>query len=124
MEYKKLTLKDLLSKKEEINNRKKETKEIYISSLGGTITVKKPDRQLCIDALEMPDDKGDMFLVYESVISPNLKDIQLHKEYGVVEPFEIVEKIFEPGEITSLAQELVKMAGYGNAVKIVDDIKK
>ena len=36
---------------------------------------------------------------------------------------EIVEKIFAPGEIPQIAVECLKLAGYVDGVKAVDDIK-
>jgi len=85
-EYKKLTVKDLLAQKDNLKSKKSETKEFYVKSLDATITVNKPDRQLCIDSIEKPEKEGDIFLVYNSIIEPNFKDTELHKEFGCVEP--------------------------------------
>lgn len=120
----KITLKDLIANSDKIKNKKKETREIYIKSLEGSIVIEKPDRALCVDAWDMEEDKGDLFIVYNCVISPNLKDTELHKAYGIDEPFEIVDAIFEPGEVASISKECVNFAGYGiDSVKVVEDIK-
>ena len=42
---------------------------------------------------------------------------------GGKDPMEIVDKIFEPGEIPQIAIECLKLAGYIDGVKVVDDIK-
>lgn len=118
-EMKKVTLKDLIAKKEQIKNKKNETKQLFVSSLDGTITVQKPSRELCLEALDMDSQRGDTYLVYHCVIEPNLKDKELQDSFGCVEPIEIVEHIFEAGEVSSIAKELVKFAGYVDSVKEV-----
>lgn len=121
---KKVTLKDLIGNKDNIQGRREETRELFIKSLDGVITIKKPNRQLCLDAIDMEDSmNADVFVVYNCVIEPNLKDTELHKAYGVVEPDEIVTTIFEPGEISNISRECLVLAGYSNSVEIVDDIK-
>ena len=51
----KITLDELMRRKEQIleEKRKKKTCELYIESLGGTITVKEPDRVLVNDCRAM-----------------------------------------------------------------------
>lgn len=123
MNKSKITIKDLLQKKEAINSKRAhETKGLYIKSLDGIITIQKPDRTLCLDALGM-DQEGDAYMVYNCVIEPNLKDPELQQEYGCVIPMEIVEQLFEPGEIAGIAKECVALAGYGDSVTVVDDLK-
>ncbi|WP_105614370.1 phage tail assembly chaperone [Vallitalea okinawensis] len=122
--HKKLTLQDLLNKKESITNGREETRELYVNSLDGTILIKKPDRKLCLEAIDMDDtDYADIFVVYNCVVEPNLKDQKLHQAYGVIEPDDIVQAIFEPGEITNISKECLKYAGYINSVEVVADIK-
>lgn len=118
-EMKKLTLKDLIAKKEDIKNKKNETKQLYVESLGGTIIIQKPTRELCLEAWGMDSERGDTYLVYECVIDPNMKDKELHSVFECVEPLEIVEKIFEAGEVTAISKEIVKFAGYVDSVKEV-----
>jgi hypothetical protein len=115
-------LSDLIAKAEEKKAHRKERKDIYVKSLGGLITIEKPDRALCLDVLDMGKD-GDSYLVYECVVDPNLKDPALIQAYGCVQPIEVVEKIFEPGEIAQIAKIAVELAGYGDSVKLVDDLK-
>lgn len=122
MNQKQLKLSDLIALADRKKSRQREQKHLYVKSLDGIITVEKPDRALCVDALDMED--GDAYLVLECVVEPNLKEPQLLQAYGCVEPLEVVEKIFDPGEISLISQELVKMAGYGDdIVKVVDDLK-
>lgn len=121
---KKITLSKLIAEADQKKAKDNETKELYVKSLDGTITIRKPDRSLCLDALDMGAQEGDPYVVLECVIEPNLKDAELAKAYECVTPLEVVDVVFEPGEVSLIAQEAVKMAGYGsNSVKAVDDLK-
>ena len=117
----KITLDELLRRKEQMldGKKKKKTGTLYIKSLGGTITIESPD--LARDAQDM--DSGDAYMVYSCVIEPNLKSKELQQAFGCVEPMEIVDKIFDVGEIPQIAVECLKLAGYVDGVKAVDDIK-
>lgn len=125
---KKLTLTDLIKEKEKYKIKDDVKEELYISRLDASVTIQKPDRSLCMESLEMANDsnqsdKADVYLVYNIVVEPNLKDEKLHKEYGCVEPIDIVEKIFEIGEINQIAKAGLELAGYSNSVDKVKDIK-
>jgi hypothetical protein len=118
---KKLTLTDLLKEKEKYQVQENTTEDLFIHRLDASITIRKPDRSLCMDAFQMANDpnqgdKADPYMVYNIVVEPNLKDPQLQKEFGCIEPTDIVEKIFEPGEIS-------KMAGYKKGIDKVKDLK-
>lgn len=119
----KLTLKDLIAKKEQVLNGKKKTRDLHIKSLEGVITIEKPSIETVIDATKIDDGvESDKYLVYNCIIEPNLRDKELQKEYGCIEPTEIL-KIFADGEISSIAKECMNLAGYGGSVSVVDDIK-
>lgn len=125
---KKLTLTDLIKKKEQLKQKQNMTEEIYIPSLNSYIVVQKPNRALCMEALavaqnEATQEKADLYMVYHCVIEPNLKDSKLQEEFGCLEPTDIVEKIFEPGEIGSISGYCLQMAGYSDSVKAVKDLK-
>lgn len=123
-----VSIEDLLKQKEKIEQKNKVFKEIYVPSLDGKITILKPSRSLCLEALSMAQDdnlqeKADLFLVYNCVTNPDLKNPELQEAYGCKEPTEIVEKIFESGEIGSIATLCIQMAGYNDGVKVVNDLK-
>lgn len=119
----KLTLKDLISKKEQVLSGKKKTRNLYIKSLDGIITIEKPSIETVIDASKIDSGmESDKYLVYNCIIEPNLRDKELQKEYGCVEPTDIL-KIFNDGEISSIAKECMNLAGYSGSVSVVDDIK-
>lgn len=123
---KKLKITDLLAQKEAIKNARKakERRDIYIDELDSIITIEQPDQSAVLDALELGQDEdfegnADSLLVYEMVVEPNLKDDELQKEFGCVEPTDIVEMLFKPGTITFIAKEGIDMAGYNNKSKVV-----
>ncbi len=126
----KITIDALLERKEQILNGKKNRKtvDLYVKSLDGTITITAPDRAIIADSAEMAKDNtmiGDVYIVYRCVTNPALGDKELQEAFGCVEPMDIVEKLFLPGEITAIAKELLELAGYDNdGVKnITDEIK-
>lgn len=127
-EIKKLTVTDLMKNKERYQVKENVTEEVFIDRLDASATIRKPERSLCIEAMQMAHDpnlvsKSDAFIVYNVIVEPNLKDKELQKEFGCVEPTDIVEKIFEPGEITRIAQFALELAGYTKALKKVKDLK-
>jgi len=121
---KKVTLDELIKKAVEKKNVGPKTKKLFVQSLNGCIVIEKPDRKLCLDALDMEDSaEADAYLVYECVVEPSLKNPELQKAYGVVRPLDVVTEIFEPGEIASISKEILKFAGYIDSVKPVEDVK-
>ena len=120
----KITLQALLARKEQMleSKKKKKKAELFIKSLDGTITIEAPDGALAKEAQEM-DERGDNYLVYQCVVEPCLKSKELQQSFGVVEPLDIVDAIFEPGEIPQIAVECIKLSGYIDGVKLVDEIK-
>ena len=119
----KITLQELIRRKEQMleSKKKPKTAELYVKSLDGTITIESPTAALARDAQEM--DNGDAYMVYSCVVEPCLKSKELQTEFCCVDPMEIVEKVFETGEIPQIAVECLKLAGYVDGVKVVNDIK-
>ncbi|HFL3675468.1 TPA: phage portal protein [Clostridioides difficile] len=126
MENKKemITIEDILKRKEYFAKKSEETKQLYIPSLGGNIEIAKPDRMLCLDAVEMEDPiESDKYFVYEIVKKPNLKNGKLHVEFGCEDnPLDIVDILFETGEITDIVKIATKFAGFG-IVEEIEDLK-
>jgi len=119
----KITLDELLRRKEQKleAKKKKKTSALYVKSLDGIITIESPTAALARDAQDM--DNGDAYMVYSCVTEPNLKSKELQDAYECVEPLEIVDKVFDVGEIPQIAVECLKLAGYVDGVKAVDEIK-
>lgn len=116
----KLTCEELIKRKDALIEGKKtpKTKDLYIESLDAVITIKQPDRDTVSDTQAI-DNGGlsDRYLVYECCLTPNLKDSQLQSAYGCAEPDEIVDKIFELGELGKIAAQCTELAGAGNKVE-------
>lgn len=123
MTKKKLTIADLIDNKERLSTSKNETKNIHIEKLDAVITIVKPARTLIFESLEMGSYGGDEFLVYNSIIEPNLKDKELQSAYGCVEPTDIVNEIFDMGTVKGIAEQALSMVGVDSKVKAVDDLK-
>ena len=113
----KITLAELIKRKEQVLEAKKNVKRarVYVKSLGGEIVIKAPTKSLATESAEMEKD-GDAHLVYECVA-------ELQEAYGCTYPEEIVEKIFDDGEISPIAMECMKLAGYIDSVKLVEEVK-
>lgn len=109
---------DLIRKAQE--RKQPKAHELEIASLEGTIKVQEPDRALCLDALDMGSD-GDMYIIYECMVEPSLKDPELHKACGCSTPLDVVLAVFQPGEIARLSSKLIELAGYKDGV--VTDVK-
>lgn len=123
MTKKKLTIADLIDAKEKFDEKKKETKDVYVEELGAVVTIEKPTRKLIMESIEMGNEGGDDFLVYNCITEPNLKDSELQKIYGCVEPTDIVEKIFNMGSTKGIAEQVLSLAGFDSKVTAVDELK-
>ena len=130
----KLTLAELLKRKEQIIAAKKtkKTQNLYVNSLGAIITIEEPeaslcrdvsdiepDGALCRDANDMEAGEGDKYMCYECIKEPDLKSKEVQDAFGCAVPMDIVEMIFAPGEIPQIAVECMKLAGYMDGVKQV-----
>lgn len=123
-QYTRLTLKELIAKKEQMleAKKKRQTSELYIESLDAAIKVQEPSKEVVRDAVDMED--GDAYTVYQCCIEPNLKAAELKEEYGCAVPAEIVHIVFKPGEVSFIAKHCLELAGYKEgAVTPVTDLK-
>lgn len=117
----KLTLAELLRRKEQMLESKKvkKTQDLYIKSIDATITIEEPTGALCRDANDMEPGEGDKYLCYECIIEPNLKSKDIQDAFDCVVPMDVVDIIFAPGEIPQIAIECMKLAGYMGGVEAV-----
>ena len=123
-----LTLDEMIRRSEQAKEAKSKnkTKELYVESLDGTITITKPTRNQVTDAMNMDASSGesDAYLVYECVTEPPLKNKQLQQAYGCQDPLDIIDKIFEPGEVVNISKAALSFAGYvDDSVKAVEELK-
>jgi len=126
---KQLTIQDLIRDKDKNKAKNAGETTVKIERLGAAVTFENPDRMLCMDALEMarnPEttDQADKFLVYSVMKNPNLKDPELQKAYECVEPTDIVQEIFELGEISEIAMLALEKGGVKRGtISVVEDLK-
>lgn len=111
-----VSVRDLLDKKEVIEKKKEEKFELK-TSIGG-ILVKKPSKTLISEALDMDSD-SDAYLIVESTVEPNLKDRELLTTFDCLEPTDIVNKLFDSGEIIEIAKKIASLSGYGVEIESV-----
>lgn len=127
MKNKQLKLEDLINKAGEHRQSKNKTLEIYVKSFDGIFKMQKPSNALLLESLDIASEdahEGDIHLIYNSVIEPNLKNEELQESYGVTRPVEIVDELFDLGEIKAISTILAESAGYGKDVAhLVDDVK-
>ena len=83
----KITLAELIKRKEQVLEAKKNVKRarVYVKSLGGEIVIKAPTKSLATESAEMEKD-GDAHLVYECVAEPDLHSKELQEAYGCTYP--------------------------------------
>ena len=117
----KLTLAELLRRKEQMMAAKKtkKTAELYVKSIDAVITIEEPTAALCRDANDMEAGVGDKYMCYECIKEPNLKSQEAQEAFRCADPMDIVEYIFAPGEIPQIAIECMKLAGYMGGVEQV-----
>ena len=117
----KLTLAELLKRKEQMLESKKTKKkaDLYVKSIDATITISEPDGALCRDANDMESGEGDKYMCYECIVEPDFKSKEAQEAFGCTVPMDIVELVFAPGEIPQIAIECMKLAGYMGGVETV-----
>lgn len=117
----KLTLSELLRRKEQMLEAKKtkKTADLYVKSIDSVITIEEPDGALCRDANDMEPGEGDKYMCFECIKEPNLKAKEVQDAFGCAVPMDVVEVVFAPGEIPQIAIECMKLAGYMGGVEEV-----
>lgn len=123
---KKITITDVIARKDEIKDKQKGVVKLYVKSLDGYVTLTKPNKSLYADSIEGNTPiEANIHLVYNSMIEPNLKDKEAQKAFGVHTPKDLLQMIFSVGEIATMSERLAEAAGFGgNAVRVItDDIK-
>lgn len=117
----KLTLAELLRRKEQMleSKKTKKTQDLYVKSIDATITIEEPSGALCRDANDMEAGEGDKYMCFECIKEPDLKSKEVQEAFGCAVPMDIVDVIFAPGEIPQIAIECMKLAGYMGGVEAV-----
>lgn len=104
-----VSIADLIAKKESIAAKKKQLYDVKTSV--GTMTFKAPTKALMSEVFDLSED-NDEYLIYNSVVNPDLSDKKLQEAYGCMEPTDIVDKLLLPGEVRFVARAITKTVGY------------
>lgn len=106
-----VTIAELISKRKDIATKKAALYDIETSI--GEITCKIPDAALISDAWDMKNSAdSNKYLVYSCCVNPNLHNDELLRSFEVSEPEDIVDELFQPGEIPKIAGFLLRTAGF------------
>lgn len=111
-ENKKVSLEQLIKKKLEKDGKKNATKEIYVESLEGYITVTNPSDSQRIEFADKTKSGSyvDMMEAYEKLIydcCPMLHSSELQKEIEVDYPYDTVKAIFDTDEIADIGVKVL-----------------
>lgn len=118
-----ITIKELITNREKIEQKKQNLFDLKTSI--GTVTIKPPTLPLMLEITDLEKDISDKYLILQSVVEPDLKNKELQKAYGCMEPIDIVEKLFQPGEIFSISKKIMSCSGFGAEIeaKIHEKVK-
>lgn len=126
----KLTLSDLMKRKEQRERDKTEYKSVYVENLGGELEVKKLPLTKFLDLIDgINEDTGageslrvQMDMIYECC--PLLHNAELQQAYDCTEPTDIVGKVFDDNltDIMTVVAAIFEFYGMDSA-DIVGELK-
>ena len=117
---------DLIQRALQSENDKYKATEIKLDD-GTTIIATRKNLKTLNSALEIENGlEGEIKLIYDHC--DILKDKKLHEAYGITDPLEVVEKVFNSNAeaIEQAAKQIMKMYGYyreDNEPNVVDILK-
>lgn len=119
-----LSAKALIEKRKLIEDKKRKEFLIEVQDLGA-FRFRTPDFFDIVDSQAFKDgENADDYIIYTCAVEPSLKNRELQEAFECHEPFDIVDKLFLPGEKQRIASLLSEMAGYKKDVaKVVEEVK-
>ena len=124
-ELKKLTLSDLIVRKEQRESSKADYRDIKVEALGGMLTLKKLPLSQVLTMLDDQDENAGMKenldfeveLIYKSC--PMLQNKELQEAYGCQEPYDIVLRVLDDnvGALAELASAVLDFYGMGDSIR-------
>lgn len=124
-ELKKLTLSDLIARKEQRESSKADYRDIKVEALGGMLTLKKLPLSQVLTMLDDQDENAGMKenldfeveLIYKSC--PMLQNKELQEAYGCQEPYDIVLRVLDDnvGALAELANAVLDFYGMGDSIR-------
>lgn len=123
----KLTLSALIAKKAEKEAARNRFEDMYIESLGGSITVTAPSRSIFYKAIDMTEDTvesqvySNMFLVYNAVSL--FRNQELLDAYEVIDNVDIVDRLLTIAEIKEVANKVMELGGFSKPEEVQEEVK-
>lgn len=124
-ELKKLTLSDLIARKEQREAGRIDYRDVKVEALDGTLTLKKLPLSQVLTMLDDQDENAGMKenldfeveLIYKSC--PMLQNKELQEAYGCQEPYDIVLRVLDDnvGALAELASAVLDFYGMGDSIR-------
>lgn len=105
------TIEELIKMKEQIKEEREKVYEVEIPSRDMVMKYKKPTRGDILKASKLDSSDGDLKLIYDAVVEPDLKNKDLLNAYCKGKPpYMIIEELLEPIEIGEFSKLLISSA--------------
>lgn len=124
-ELKKLTLSDLIARKEQREAGRTDYRDVKVEALDGMLTLKKLPLSQVLTMLDDQDENAGMKenldfeveLIYKSC--PMLQNKELQEAYGCQEPYDIVLRVLDDnvGALAELASAVLDFYGMGDSIR-------
>ena len=124
-ELKKLTLSDLIARKEQREAGRIDYRDVKVEALGGMLTLKKLPLSQVLTMLDDQNENAGMKenldfeveLIYKSC--PMLQNKELQEAYGCQEPYDIVLRVLDDnvGALAELASAVLDFYGMGDSIR-------
>lgn len=124
-ELKKLTLSDLIARKEQREAGRTDYRDVKVEALDGVLTLKKLPLSQVLSMLDAQDENAGMKenldfeveLIYKSC--PMLQNKELQEAYGCQEPYDIVLRVLDDnvGALAELASAVLDFYGMGDSIR-------
>ena len=124
-ELKKLTLSDLIARKEQREAGRTDYRDVKVEALDGMLTLKKLPLSQVLTMLDAQDENAGMKedldfeveLIYKSC--PVLQNKELQEAYGCQEPYDIVLRVLDDnvGALAELASAVLDFYGMGDSIR-------
>lgn len=124
-ELKKLTLSDLIARKEQREAGRTDYRDVKVEVLDGALTLKKLPLSQVLTMLDDQNENAGMKenldfeveLIYKSC--PMLQNKELQEAYGCQEPYDIVLRVLDDnvGALAELASAVLDFYGMGDSIR-------
>lgn len=124
-ELKKLTLSDLIARKEQREAGSTDYRDVKVEALDGALTLKKLPLSQVLTMLDDQNENAGMKenldfeveLIYKSC--PMLQNKELQEAYGCQEPYDIVLRVLDDnvGALAELASAVLDFYGMGDSIR-------